>query len=77
MSIEKLSFVLDGLLDVDALVNVQLRAALDAKVAELKRIDLPLKKFKSISASIHQINLSDDANCSLAMGVDFSAELES
>jgi len=75
VSIEKLSLVFDGLLDVDALVNVQLRAALDAKVAELKRIDLPLKKFESISTSIHQINLSDDANCSLTMRVNFAAEL--
>ena len=37
--IEELCLVLDRLRDRDSLINVELRAALDAEVAKLERID--------------------------------------
>ena len=43
MRVEELGLVLDSLLNRNSLVNLELRAAFDAKIAKLERVDRSLE----------------------------------
>ena len=72
MRIEELCLILDGLRDRDFLINVELRAALDAEVAELERVDRALKQLDCVCASVHQVNFGYHSDCAITVWVNLS-----
>ena len=76
MSVEELGFVLNGLANGDSLFDIELGAALHAKVSQLEWIDCALKKFQCVCTRIHQINLSYDANRAITLRVHLSRQLQ-
>lgn len=75
MAAEKLSFVLHRFFDGKVFVDLLLGPTFDAKVPELKRIQLALQDFNGVSALVHEVNLSYDPNCPIAFRVYFPCKL--
>ena len=72
MSGEKLGLLLYRIPNRQILIDLKLTTALHAKIAKLERVVLALQSFISVSAIIHQVDLSDDTDCTFAIGVDLS-----
>jgi hypothetical protein len=57
-------------------VNVPLRTVHDADEAQFERVHASREHVKRVRASIHQVQLREDADCPPALWVDGSRELE-
>lgn len=56
--------------------NILLAAVDDTNEAQLQWINSASKDVESVGASIHKIELGEDTNCSLALGINRASELE-
>ena len=72
MSGEKLGLLLYRIPNRQILIDLKLTTALYTKVSKLEWVVQSLQSFISISASVHQVDLSDDTDCTFAIGVDLS-----
>lgn len=73
---EKLGLVRQRLLDRRFVVNLLLRSALYAEVAKLERVDFTLEKIERIGALVHEVDLRNDADRSIAIWIDLSRNLQ-
>ena len=56
-------------------VDVPLRAVDDADEAQLERVHTPCEHVECVCARVHQVELREDTDRPLALGVDGSREL--
>ena len=70
MSREKLGLLLYRIPNRQILIDLKLTTALHTKVSKLEWVVQSLQSFISISASVHQVDLSDDTDCTFTFGVD-------
>lgn len=76
MTSEKLRLAFEGVGHVLVGVDVPLRTVHDADEAQFKRVHASCEYVKRVRASIHQVQLGEDADCPPALWVDGSGELE-
>jgi hypothetical protein len=76
MTFEKLRLAFEGVGHALVDVDVPLRMVHDADEAQFERINASREHVKRVRASIHQVQLGEDADCPPALWVDGSRELE-
>jgi hypothetical protein len=76
MSFEKFRLAFEGVGHVLVGVDVPLRTVHDADEAQFERVHASREHVKRVRASIHQVQLGEDADCPPALWVDGSRELE-
>ena len=76
MTLEKLRLAFEGVGHALVDVDVPLRTVHDADEAQFERIHASREHVKRVRASIHQVQLGEDADCPPALWVDGSRKLE-
>ena len=76
MICEKLRLTFEGVGHALVGVDVPLRTVHDADEAQFERIHASREHLMRVSASIHQVQLGEDADCPPTLWVDGSRELE-
>ena len=73
---EKVRLAFEGVGHALVGVDVPLRTVHDADEAQFERVHASREHLKRVRASIHQVQLAEDADCPPALWVDGSRELE-
>jgi hypothetical protein len=76
MTFEKVRLAFEGVGHALVGVDVPLRTVHDADEAQFERVHASRQHLKRMRASIHQVQLGEDADCPPALWVDGSRELE-
>ena len=76
MILEVLSFPYDSVFDLQAFVDVLLRAALNTVVSQLQGIDSSVKQVKRTSSFVHQVDLGQHTDRALTVGVHLFGDFE-
>ena len=76
MSGEKLGLLLYRVPNGQVLFDLKLTAALHTKVTKLEWVVYTLQSLISVSALVHQIDLSDDTDCTFTFGVYLPGQLK-
>ena len=76
MAFEKLGLAFEGVGHALVGVDVPLRTVHDADEAQFERIYASREHVERVRASIHQVQLGEDADCPPALWIDGSRELE-
>lgn len=73
---EKLALVLQGVRDGTLVLNVSLTSVDDGDIAESEGDDSSSKNVDDIGALVHEVNLGQDTDGPLSLGVNLAGELE-
>ena len=76
MSREKLGLLLYRVPNGNLLFNLKLTTALHTKVSKLEWVVYTLQSFISVSALVHQVDLSDDTDGTFTFGVHLPSQLK-
>lgn len=76
MTFEKLRLAFEGVGHALVGVDVPLRTVHDADETQFERVHASREHVKRVGASIHQVQLGEDADCPPALWVNGSRELE-
>ncbi len=76
MSLEEVVLSSEGLANWLASKDVFLRTRYYTDIAQFKRVDLALDNVNAVSAFIHQVNLGQDADRALTLGINPTSKLK-